>query len=78
MTTKTAVVNLFDEQETSQTDFEFLPSKPWLQKELLSEEFKSIGFYLTNHPLNEFEDIFNQLNVNSYSKFYANEKKKVW
>ena len=68
--------NLFDEQETSQTDFEFLPSKPWLQKELLSEEFKSIGFYLTNHPLNEFEDIFNQLNINSYSKFYANEKKE--
>ena len=55
-------------------EFEFLPSKPWKQKELLSEEFKSIGFYLTNHPLNEFEEIFNQLNINSYNQFYENDK----
>ena len=66
--------NLFDDQESDQTEFEFLPSKQWTQKELLSEEFKSIGFYLTNHPLNEFEEIFNQLNIYSYNQFYENEK----
>ena len=53
---------------------EYLPSKQWTQKELLSEEFKSIGFYLTNHPLNEFDEIFNQLNIISYNQFYENEK----
>ena len=53
---------------------EFLPSTPWSQKELLSEEFKSIGFYLTNHPLNEFEEIFNYLDISSYYQFYENEK----
>ena len=66
--------NLFGDQEGDQTEFEFLPSKQWTQKELLSEEFKSIGFYLTNHPLNEFEEIFNQLNIYSYNQFYENEK----
>ena len=66
--------NLFDEQEENQKDFEFLPSTPWKQKDLLSEEFKSIGFYLTNHPLNEFEEVFNQLNINSYNYFYNDEK----
>ena len=66
--------NLFGDQESNQTEFEFLPSKQWTQKELLSEEFKSIGFYLTNHPLNEFEEIFNQLNICSYNQFYKNEK----
>ena len=66
--------NLFGDQEGDQTEFEFLPSKQWTQKELLSEEFKSIGFYLTNHPLNEFEEIFNQLNICSYYQFYENEK----
>ena len=65
--------NLFDDQENIYTEFEFLPSKPWIQKELLSEEFKSIGFYLTNHPLNEFEEIFNQLNISSYNQFYEND-----
>ena len=66
--------NLFGDLENNLTGFEFLPSSPWTQKKLLSEEFKSIGFYLTNHPLNEFEETFNQLNIISYSEFYANEK----
>ena len=65
--------SLFDDQENNQK-FEYLPSKQWTQKELLSEEFKSIGFYLTNHPLNEFDEIFNQLNIISYNQFYENEK----
>ena len=49
-----------------------MPSKPWLQKELLSEEFKSLGFYISNHPLNEYENIFNQLKIISYNQFYNN------
>ena len=65
--------NLFDDQDNSQVEFEFLPSTPWQQKELLSEEFKSIGFYLTNHPLNEYEEIFNHLNITSYNQFYEQQ-----
>ena len=53
---------------------EFLQTKSWRQKELLSEEFKSIGFYLTNHPLNEYEEIFNQLNITSYNQFCEKDK----
>jgi len=66
--------NLFDDQNNSESGFEFLPSTPWTQKELLSEEFKSIGFYLTNHPLNEYEEIFNQLNIMSYNQFYEKDR----
>ena len=62
--------NLFGDQDNEQTEFEYSPSVTWKQKELLSEEFKSIGFYLTNHPLNEFDEIFNQLNINSFNQFY--------
>ena len=65
--------NLFDNKDISHNGFEFLPSISWKQKELLSEEFKSIGFYLTNHPLNEYEDIFTQLNINSFNQFYRSE-----
>ena len=61
--------NLFDTNETISDDFEFLSSKSWKQKELLSEEFKSLGFYISNHPLNEYQDIFNQLKINSYNQF---------
>jgi DNA polymerase III subunit alpha len=65
--------NLFDSQQNEIEEFNFEPSTPWSLKELLSEEFKSLGFYLTNHPLNEFEEIFNQLNISSYNKFYEND-----
>jgi len=67
--------NLFGDQENDESEFEFFPSKPWTQKKLLSEEFKSIGFYLTNHPLNEFEEIFNQLNISLYNQFYENDSR---
>jgi len=65
--------NLFDNQENEQDIFDFLPSILWSQKELLIEEFKSIGFYLTDHPLNEYEEIFNELNIKSYNKFFNDD-----
>ena len=65
--------NLFGEQENGKEEFEFEAYSSWSLKEVLSEEFKSIGFYLTNHPLNEFEEMFNQLNINSYNQFYEND-----
>ncbi len=68
--------NLFDNQNNNKEEFEYLPSVPWSQKELLSEEFKSIGFYLTNHPLNDFMDIFSQLKIISYDQFYENENQE--
>jgi len=68
--------NLFDDNQNEKEEFNFEPSSPWSLKELLSEEFKSLGFYLTNHPLNEFEEIFNQLNIIPYSKFYENDLKE--
>ena len=64
--------SLFDKNEISKENFEFLQSKPWSQKILLNEEFKSLGFYISDHPLNEYKDIFNQLNIISYDKFYNN------
>ena len=66
--------NLFENQENNKEDFDFLPHTPWSQKELLSEEFKSLGFYLSDHPLNEYEEVFNQLKINSYNKFYSSDE----
>ncbi len=65
--------SLFDIQDNFKKEFEFLPSKKWKQKELLTEEFKALGFYLSDHPLNEYDEIFDQLKVISYDEFYNNE-----
>ncbi len=65
--------SLFGNNVDQEDSFEFLPSSPWKQKELLSEEFNSLGFYISNHPLNEYEEIFNHLKIISYKKFYQSE-----
>ena len=49
--------------------FEFIPATRWSPKELLNEEFKSLGFYISNHPLNEYVEIFHQLKIISFDKF---------
>ena len=64
--------NLFEKQENIKKEFDFLPHKPWTKKELLSEEFKSLGFYLSDHPLNEYVDMFTQLKITTYNQFYNN------
>ena len=43
--------NLFNDEASKEENFDFEPSIAWKKKELLAEEFKSIGFYLTDHPL---------------------------
>jgi len=65
--------NLFEKQDDKKEQFDFLPHEPWKKKELLKEEFKALGFYLSGHPLNEYEDVFSQLKITPYSNFYDNE-----
>ena len=61
--------SLFENSENYEDDFEFLSSKPWSQKELLAEEFKSLGFYVSSHPLDEYNDLFHQLKIKDFEKF---------
>ena len=68
--------SLFGDHDNNETKFEFLSSNQWKLKELLFEEFKSIGFYLTNHPLNDYGEIFNQLNISTFNQFYEKEDKE--
>ena len=63
--------NLFNENNL-QSDFDYVKSKIWTKKELLLEEFKSLGFYISDHPLNEYNEIFDQLKIISYKEFLTN------
>ena len=66
--------NLFENQsENHYEKFEFEISKKWSKKELLSEEFKSLGFYISDHPLNDYEKIFEQLQILPFKKYQDNK-----
>ena len=67
--------NLFDiENDKENRNFEFETSKKWTSKELLIEEFNSLGFYISDHPLNEYKEFFSQLEIESYKSFISNNK----
>ena len=67
--------NLFDDTNIIENEtFEFKEIKPWTKKELLSEEFVSLGFYISDHPLNEYKEFFTQLKIESYKDFVDGNK----
>ncbi len=66
--------NLFDSSEISENEkFELNTNENWSTKELLSEEFKSLGFYISDHPLNNFKSIFSHLNIKPYKEYIADQ-----
>ena len=47
--------------------------KPWSSNEILMNEFHSIGFYMSDHPLKTYEDYFEKMKVISFNKFIEND-----
>jgi len=41
----------------------------WSRAETLSKEFESVGFYISDHPLKNYEDIFKQYKVKLFTEF---------
>ncbi len=62
--------NLF-EDNSSENDllFNSNKTKKWTKNEMLMNEFQSIGFYMSDHPLNAYRDYFEKMNVISFNKF---------
>ena len=44
-------------------------SSSWPNREVLSKEFESVGFYLSNHPLEDYKDALDQYKVKPFSVF---------
>ena len=67
--------SLFDESEKNEDD-EILAKNitPWENKINLFEEFKSLGFYISDHPLNSFSPLLKTLKVSNYREFLNSTK----
>ncbi|MFL2883077.1 MAG: DNA polymerase III subunit alpha [Pelagibacteraceae bacterium] len=70
--------NLFEGiKELSNDKFYFDNEENWSKKELLASEFTSLGFYISDHPLNEYKSIFSELNIKSYKDFINDNKSEA-
>ena len=57
-----------DDDENKNDDF-ISNIKDWKFEERLSKEFEAVGFFISDHPLNQFKEIFNDYNIIDYQKF---------
>ena len=64
-------IGLFDDEEIS--DANFLQNiDDWKTDIKLAKEFETLGFYISDHPLNQYISIFNNYNIINYDEFESN------
>ncbi len=85
--------NIFENKITNQIDlFEtnepeavkdknlLLDINDWKFEERLSKEFESVGFFISDHPINQYKEIFNDyqiLNYNDFSNGISNKQSNI-
>ena len=45
----------------------------WKFEERLAKEFEAVGFFISDHPLNQFTEIFVDYKINDYAKFISDD-----
>ncbi len=63
--------DLFGCDDGSGPELEFLEPQRWREMEKLSHEFDAVGFYLSGHPLDEYEAVLERLKVERWIDFEA-------
>ena len=61
-------IDLFSEDETTQDNI-VNEIEDWKFEERLSKEFEAVGFFISDHPLNQFTEIFDDYKIVDYSNF---------
>ncbi len=68
-------IDLFSEEESVQDDI-LIKTQDWKFEERLSKEFEAVGFFISDHPLNQFTEIFDDYKIINYSKFISTDNLK--
>ena len=69
-------IDLFEGEEIIEQDL-LKKVDDWKFEERLSKEFEAVGFFISDHPLNQFRDSFEDYNIISYIDFNNNEIKEA-
>mgnify|MGYP006234876283 FL=1 len=61
-------IDLFGESIEQENEI-ILKIDDWKFEERLSKEFESIGFFISDHPLNQYKEVFTDYNIVDYQNF---------
>jgi DNA polymerase-3 subunit alpha len=69
--------DLFNNEE-DKNDIILEEIKDWKFEERLSKEFQTLGFFMSDHPLNQFKNLYDEFKIKNYSEFnHINEAIEV-
>ena len=68
-------IDLFGENENQENEI-INNIEDWKFEERLSKEFEAVGFFISDHPLNQYKEIFNDYNIIDYQNFNNNDDLK--
>ena len=79
------IANQIDLFETNELDSAkdnnlLLNIDDWKSEERLSKEFEAVGFYISDHPINQYKEIFNDykiINYNEFTKTVSNKQSNI-
>jgi len=66
-------IDLFSDEETSENNI-VNDIEDWKFEVRLSKEFEAVGFFISDHPLNQFTEIFDDYKIIDYSNFNSSEE----
>jgi DNA polymerase-3 subunit alpha len=62
-------IDLFGDNNDAENDI-IENTKDWEFEERLSKEFEAVGFFISDHPLNQFKEIFDDYKIIDYQNFF--------
>ncbi len=68
-------IELFSEKDDQDNEL-ILNIDDWKFEERLSKEFEAVGFFISDHPLNQYKEIFDDYNITDYQTFNSNDDLK--
>jgi len=68
-------IDLFGDKENQEENI-VIDIEDWKFEERLSKEFEAVGLFISDHPLNQFKDIFEDYKIIDYSTFNLSDEIK--
>jgi DNA polymerase-3 subunit alpha len=63
--------DLFAGAQHTPPPIELRAAKPWVPTDRLSREFEAVGFFLTGHPLDDYQEVLEALGAETWIEFSA-------
>ena len=71
-------INLFDESNQNKKSLiKNTVNKDWHFQERLSKEFEAIGFFISDHPINEYKEVFDIYKIQNFNSFLNSPKSEA-